>query len=86
VWDFDPWESLPWSTVRVLCYRQHKADGSRIAAYWLTNLSSERVSTRSLLRMAKSRWEIENQEFNEAKNQHQLEHIYHHYDNRILIM
>ena len=57
-----------------------------IEAYWLTNLSPEQVSTRSLFRMAKSRWEIENQGFNEAKNQHQLEHIPHHHHNSILIM
>jgi len=61
VWDaddFDPWENLRWSTVRVLYYRQHKPDGSLIEAYWLTNLSPKRISTRSLFRMAKSRWEI----------------------------
>ena len=47
VWDasdFDPWETLRWPTVRVLYYRQHKPDGSLIEAYWLTNLSHERVS------------------------------------------
>lgn len=88
VWDaddFDPWESLRWPTVRVLYYRQHKPDGTVIEAYWLTNLSRERVSTRSLVRMAKSRWEIENQGFNEAKNQHALEHIPHHHDNSLLL-
>jgi hypothetical protein len=56
-----------------------------IEAYWLTNFSAQRVSTRSLLRMAKSRWEIENQGFNEAKIQHQLEHIPHHHDNSLLM-
>ena len=89
VWDaddFDPWENLRWSTVRVLYYRQHKPDGSLIEAYWLTNLSPKRISTRSLFRMAKSRWEIQNQGFNEAKTQHQLEHICHHHDNSILIV
>lgn len=88
VWDaddFDPWESLRWPTVRVLYYRQHKPDGTVIEAYWLTNLSCQRISTRSLFRMAKSRWEIENQGFNEAKNQHQLEHISHHHHNSVLI-
>jgi Transposase DDE domain len=88
VWDaddFDPWESLRWPTVRVLYYRQHKPDGRVIEAHWLTNLSSERVSTRSLFRMAKSRWEIENHGFNEAKNQHELEHIPHHHHNSLLL-
>ena len=88
VWDaddFDPWESLRWSTVRVLYYRQHKPNGDVIEAYWLTNFSPQRVSTRSLFRMAKSRWEIENQGFNEAKIQHELEHIPHHHDNSLLL-
>jgi hypothetical protein len=84
--DFDPWETLRWPTVRVLRYRQHKRDGGMIEAYWLTNLSPQRISPRSLFRMAKSRWEIENQGFNEAKNQHQLEHVPHHHHNSILIM
>ncbi len=83
--DFDPWESLSWPTVRVLYYRQQKPDGTVIEAYWLTNLSPARVSPRSLFRMAKSRWEIENQGFNEAKNQHALEHIPHHHDNSLLL-
>jgi hypothetical protein len=56
-----------------------------IEAYWLTNFSPQRVSTRSLFRMAKSRWEIENQGFNEAKIQHALEHIPHHHDNSLLL-
>jgi hypothetical protein len=88
VWDgddFDPWESLRWPTVRVLYYRQHKPDGTLIEAYWLTNFSPQQVSTRSLFRMAKSRWEIENQGFNEAKNQHGMEHIPHHHDNSLLL-
>jgi Transposase DDE domain len=88
VWDaddFDPWESLRWPTVRVLYYRQHKPNGNVIEAYWLTNLAAQQVSTRSLFRMAKSRWEIENQGFNEAKNQHALEHIPHHHHNSLLL-
>jgi hypothetical protein len=71
--------------VRVLYYRQHKPDGTVIEAYWLTNFSPQQVSTRSLFRMAKSRWEIENQGFNEAKNQHGLEHIPHHHENSLLL-
>lgn len=83
--DFDPWETLRWPTVRVLYYRQQQANGKLIEAYWLTNLSAQQVSTRALFQMAKSRWEIENQGFNEAKNQHQLEHIAHHHDNSLLL-
>jgi hypothetical protein len=35
--------------------------------------------------MAKSRWEIENEGFNEAKSRHGLEHICHHHANSLLI-
>lgn len=83
--DFDPWESLRWPTVRVLYYRQQQPNRELIEAYWLTNLSAQQVSTRALFHMAKSRWEIENQGFNEAKNQHELEHIAHHQDNSLLL-
>jgi hypothetical protein len=83
--DFDPWDTLRWETVRVFFYRQHKPDGTVVEAYWLTNFPSSRVGARSLFRMAKSRWEIENQGFNEAKSRHGLEHICHHHANSLLI-
>jgi len=88
VWDaddFDPWETLRWETVRVLRYRQHKPNDEVIEAYWLTNFSSRRVGSRTLYHMAKSRWEIENQGFNDAKNRHGMEHICHHEPNSLLL-
>ena len=36
--------------------------------------------------MAKSRWEIENQGFNDGKNRYGMEHICHHEPNSILIV
>ena len=83
--DFDPWETLRWPTVRVLRYRQHKRDGTVVEAYWLTDLPRARVSSRTLYRFAKSRWEIENEGFNDAKTRHGLEHISHHHANSLLI-
>jgi hypothetical protein len=83
--DFDPWESLRWETVRVLFYRQQKPDGQVIEAFWLTDSPMAEVSTRVLYHRAKSRWEIENQGFNDAKNRHGLEHICHHHPNSLLI-
>ena len=83
--DFDPWENLRWETVRVLFYRQKKTDGKIIEAFWLTNSPIEEVSSRVLFHRAKSRWEIENQGFNDAKNRHDLEHICHHHPNSLLI-
>lgn len=88
VWDaddFDPWESLRWETVRVLFYRQHKPDGTVIEAFWLSDFSCRQVSSRSLYHLAKGRWEIENQGFNDAKNRHALEHVCHHQANSLLI-
>jgi hypothetical protein len=84
--DFDPWETLNWSTVRVLRYRQHKPGGEVIQADWLTNASSNKVSGLSLFHRAKSRWEIENQGFNDTKNRYGLEHICHHHPNSILMI
>jgi hypothetical protein len=83
--DFDPWDTLRWETVRVFFYRQHKPDGKVVEAYWLTNFPSSRVGVASLFHMAKSRWEIENEGFNEAKSRHGLEHICHHHAHSLLI-
>lgn len=83
--DFQPWESLHWPWVRVIFYRQHKPDGTCVEAYWLTNFSTRRVPARSLYHMAKSRWEIENQGFNDAKNRYGFQHIRHHHANSLLV-
>ncbi len=88
VWDaedFDPWDSLQWTTVRVLRYRQYKPDGKIVEAYWLTNFSIRELSSESLFLIAKSRWEVENQGFNDAKNRYGMEHIAHHDANSVLI-
>jgi len=83
--DFDPWDTLRWKTVRVIRYRQHKPDGKVVEAYWLTDFSKSEAGSQALYRMAKSRWEIENQGFNDAKNRYGLEHICHHQPNSLLI-
>lgn len=83
--DFDPWETLHWDIVRVMRYRQHKPNGAAIQAEWLTNLPRRKVGSLSLYHMAKSRWDIENQRFNDAKNRYGLEHICHHEANSILL-
>lgn len=84
--DFDPWETLDWETVRVVRYRQHKPNGTVVEAYWLTNFTKRRVSSRGIFRIAKSRWEIENQGFNDAKNRHQMEHVCHHEPNSLVFV
>ena len=76
--DFDPWQTLRWETVRVIRYRQYKPNGKVYEAYWLTDFPRHLVSSRTVFVMAKSRWEIENQGFNDAKNRYGFEHICHH--------
>jgi len=83
--DFDPWETLCWTTVRVLRDRQYKPDGSVVEAYWLTDFPTQQVSPWTLYTLAKSRWEIENQGFNEGKTRHGMEHISHHHANSLVI-
>jgi hypothetical protein len=89
VWDaddFDPWETLQWPRVRVLRYRQTKRDGTVIQAEWLTDFPIAKLGSLSFYRMAKSRWEIENQGFNDGKNRYGMEHICHHEPNSVLIV
>lgn len=83
--DFVPWDTLEWPSVRVLRYRQHKPDGKVFEAYWLTDLPSKKVGSASLYRLAKSRWQIENQGFNDGKTRHGMEHICRHNDNALLL-
>ena len=84
--DFDPWETLRWETVRVIRYRQYKANGKVYEAFWLTHFPRHRVSRRTLFLLAKSRWEIENQGFNDAKNRYGFEHICHHERHSLLMV
>ncbi len=88
LWDadhFDPWTTLQWPAVRVLRYRQHTPDGQVVEASWLTDFPVQQVGPRALYGLAKSRWEIENQGFNDAKTRSGLEHIRHHHENSLLI-
>jgi len=84
--DFDPWGTLRWETVRVIRYRQYKPDGTVCEAFWLTDFPRHLVSRRTLFRMAKSRWEIENHGFNDAKNRYGLEHLCHHQGHSLLVV
>jgi Transposase DDE domain len=83
--DFDPWDNLRWTTVRVIRYRQYKPDGTIYEAYWLTDFPKNQISAPTLYRLAKSRWEIENQGFNDGKNRYGMQHLPHHHENSLLI-
>jgi hypothetical protein len=84
--DFDPWDALRWENVRDLRYRQYKPNGTVFEAFWLTDFPTRHLSSRSLFRLAKSRWEIENQGFNDAKSRYGLEHICHHHPHSLLLV
>jgi hypothetical protein len=83
--DFDPWDGLVWETVRVIRYRQTKPDGLVVEAYWLTDWEIEVVDSIGVFKMAKSRWEIENQGFNDGKNRNGLERLRTHDPNSMLV-
>lgn len=83
--DFNPWDGLRWPSVRVLRYRQQHRDGTVVEAYWLTDFSPRRVGSRMLYRLAKRRWTIENQGFNDSKTRYGLDHVPHHHANSLLI-
>lgn len=88
IWDadnFDPWDTLQWESVRVIRYRQHKSDRTLVDASWLTDIPKGKVGSPSLYRLAKSRWEVENQGFNDGKNRYGMEHIAHHEENSLLV-
>lgn len=81
-------ENLPTlaAAARVLRYRQHKRDGTVMEAEWLTNFSIAKLGSRCFYRLAKSRWEIENQGFNDGKNRYGMEQICHHEPNSLLMV
>lgn len=83
--DFEPWDTLNWPSVRVLRYRYTDRNGKLVEAYWLTNMPMAFATTATLFLCAKSRWEIENQGFNDAKNRYGLLHTPHHHENSVLI-
>jgi hypothetical protein len=88
LWDddsFAPWEGLEWPFVRVLRYRHRARNGEFVDALWLTSFPKSSISSRALFRLAKSRWEIENQGFNEAKTRHGMEHICRHDQNALMV-
>jgi hypothetical protein len=88
IWDdetFQPWEGLSWPSVRVLRYRYTSRKGEVVDAYWLTDYAPQSIGSEPLFKLAKSRWEIENQGFNDAKNRYGMEHICHH-DAKALIV
>ena len=51
----------------------------------LPNFPPRQVGSLSLCHKAKSRWEIENQGFQDAKNCYGIEHVCHHHANSILL-
>ena len=71
--------------MRVLRYRQHKPNGEVYEAEWLTNLPKGKLNSLGLYRIGKSRWEVENQGFNDGKNRYGMQHIRHHEPHSMLV-
>ena len=84
--DFDPWETLRWETVRVIRYRPYKPKGTVCEAYGRSDFPPHLVSRRTLFRLAKSRWKVANQGFNDAKNRYGFEPICHHERHSLLVV
>ena len=53
---------------------------------WATTISEHRADTREIVRLGHSRWDIENQGFNEAVNRYQLNHVFRHEPNAMVVM
>ena len=84
--DFLPWEGLNWESVRVFRYRYRTKGGEDfVEAYWLTSLPKSRAGSTTLFELAKTRWAIENEGFNEAKTRLGMEHICRHDANAVLV-
>jgi len=83
--DFLPWEGLRWPAVRVVRSRQTRPDGTVVTADWVTDLPTRRVRARTLYRLGKTRWTVENQGFNDAKTRYGLDHVPHHHANSLLL-
>ena len=94
-WDvegFRSWQSLdrPLRVVRSLetstVRRQlDKHEEPQVSDWvWVTTLSASRASTNAVVDLGHSRWDIENQGFNEAVNQWHSDHVYKHDPTAIL--
>ena len=83
--DFDPWDNLRWQSVRVLRYRVQHPDGRLCPGYWLTDIPTRKLGSKSLFRLCQGRWGIENHGFNDGKNRYGLEHITHHHAHSLLV-
>ena len=68
--------SLETTTVRRQLDKQEEPQVSDWV--WVTTLSSSRASTNAVVSLGHSRWEIENQGFNEAVNHWHADHVYKH--------
>jgi hypothetical protein len=53
---------------------------------WATTISLEQVGTKDLVEVGHSRWDIENQGFNEGVNHYQIDHVYHHEPNAMVVL
>jgi len=53
---------------------------------WATTISLEEVGTKDIVEVGHSRWDIENQGFNEGVNHYQIDHVYRHEPNAMVVI
>jgi len=56
-----------------------------VQAEWCAGLATGKVGSLALYHTAESRWEIQNQGFNDAKNRYRIGHICHHEAHTVLL-
>jgi hypothetical protein len=69
--------SLETTTIR---RQKSKKEEQKISDWvWVTTLSQQRVSTKDIVNLGHSRWDIENKELNELVNTWNADHVYKHH-------
>jgi len=53
---------------------------------WATTISPERAGTEEVVEVGHSRWDIENQGFNEGVNDYLIDHVYRHEPNAMVVL
>jgi hypothetical protein len=65
-------------TTRVRRQKTEEVEELTTEWMWVTTLAKSRASTRAVVELGHSRWDIENRGFNEGANDWHLDHVYRH--------
>lgn len=53
---------------------------------WATTLSAQKAGTKDVVDVGRSRWDIENRGFNEGATDYQIDHVYRHDLNAMVVI